>query len=210
MPRADAAAGARRSALDRSRRGRVGRRRVADRGLVVAALVSVPGASRACAAEWSRTRPTLKHSPARGRRRLLAPQGPCIPRSPGRWPRASAAAGSTGVPADVGIATTGVAGPTPQDGKPVGTVHIAVATPRARASSRSRSRERERRSGPRRRAARWRSRSKQCSEIGRAAGTDRVSCRLHSAIPTHSPAHGIRLASSGVVLLSTRIRRNQK
>jgi nicotinamide-nucleotide amidase len=34
-----------------------------------------------------------------------------------------------GVAADVGIATTGVAGPTPQDGKPVGTVHIAVATP---------------------------------------------------------------------------------
>ena len=31
--------------------------------------------------------------------------------------------------ADVGLATTGVAGPDPQDGKPVGTVHIAVATP---------------------------------------------------------------------------------
>ncbi|GAA1933934.1 hypothetical protein GCM10009775_27330 [Microbacterium aoyamense] len=33
--------------------------------------------------------------------------------------------------ADVGIATTGVAGPEPQDGKPVGTVCIAVATPDA-------------------------------------------------------------------------------
>ena len=31
--------------------------------------------------------------------------------------------------ADVGLATTGVAGPDPQDGKPVGTVHIAVVTP---------------------------------------------------------------------------------
>ncbi|MFF2488597.1 CinA family protein [Microbacterium sp. NPDC058062] len=31
--------------------------------------------------------------------------------------------------ADVGVATTGVAGPDPQDGKPVGTVHIAVVTP---------------------------------------------------------------------------------
>jgi nicotinamide-nucleotide amidase len=31
--------------------------------------------------------------------------------------------------ADVGLATTGVAGPDPQDDKPVGTVHIAVATP---------------------------------------------------------------------------------
>ena len=31
--------------------------------------------------------------------------------------------------ADVGLATTGVAGPDPQDGMPVGTVHIAVVTP---------------------------------------------------------------------------------
>ncbi|HEY8590754.1 MAG TPA: CinA family protein [Naasia sp.] len=31
--------------------------------------------------------------------------------------------------ADVGIATTGVAGPDPQDGHPVGEVHVAVVTP---------------------------------------------------------------------------------
>jgi len=30
---------------------------------------------------------------------------------------------------DVGLATTGVAGPDAQDGKPVGTVHLAVVTP---------------------------------------------------------------------------------
>jgi PncC family amidohydrolase len=31
--------------------------------------------------------------------------------------------------ADYGVATTGVAGPDPQDGKPPGTVHVAVAGP---------------------------------------------------------------------------------
>jgi len=34
--------------------------------------------------------------------------------------------------ADVGVATTGVAGPEPQDGHPAGTVHVAVVTPTAR------------------------------------------------------------------------------
>ena len=34
-----------------------------------------------------------------------------------------------GVEVQVGIATTGIAGPTSPDGQPVGTVHIAVSTP---------------------------------------------------------------------------------
>ncbi len=34
-----------------------------------------------------------------------------------------------GRPADVGIATTGIAGPDSPDGQPVGTVHIGLATP---------------------------------------------------------------------------------
>jgi len=33
--------------------------------------------------------------------------------------------------ADVGLATTGVAGPDMQDGRPPGTVHVAVVTPRS-------------------------------------------------------------------------------
>ncbi len=35
----------------------------------------------------------------------------------------------TALGASVGVGTTGVAGPDPADGRPVGTVHIAVATP---------------------------------------------------------------------------------
>ncbi len=34
--------------------------------------------------------------------------------------------------ADVGLATTGVAGPDPQDGHPPGTLHVAVETPSGR------------------------------------------------------------------------------
>ncbi|KQV04061.1 damage-inducible protein CinA [Microbacterium sp. Root322] len=37
--------------------------------------------------------------------------------------------GVGGVPADVGVSTTGIAGPDSPDGQPVGTVHIGVVTP---------------------------------------------------------------------------------
>ena len=37
--------------------------------------------------------------------------------------------GVGGAPADVGVSTTGIAGPDSPDGQPVGTVHIGVVTP---------------------------------------------------------------------------------
>src|SRR5262249_17384522 len=43
--------------------------------------------------------------------------------------RAMAQAVRTRLGVDVGLAVTCVAGPDPQEGKPVGTVHLAVATP---------------------------------------------------------------------------------
>ncbi|WP_458778972.1 CinA family protein [Arthrobacter sp. D3-16] len=41
---------------------------------------------------------------------------------------AMAAGARTALGADIGISTTGVAGPEPHDGKPVGTVYIGIAT----------------------------------------------------------------------------------
>lgn len=91
-------------------------------GLVCAALTEVPGASAvvrggviayATAAKAS----VLGVDPA-----LLAARGAVDPEV--------ALAMARGVcrvlGGDIGLATTGVAGPSPQDGRPVGTVHVAV------------------------------------------------------------------------------------
>lgn len=99
-------------------------------GLVVAALVSVPGASAAVRGGVVAYATPLKHTLLGVDADLLASEGavhPDVARQMAEGVRAAAAV--EGLPADVGIATTGVAGPTPQDGQPVGTVFIAVATP---------------------------------------------------------------------------------
>ena len=99
-------------------------------GLVVAALVSVPGASATVRGGVVAYATALKHSLLGVDAALLAAEGavhPEVARQMAEGVREAAAV--EGAAADVGIATTGVAGPTPQDGTPVGTVYIAVATP---------------------------------------------------------------------------------
>lgn len=99
-------------------------------GLVVATLVSVPGASAVLRGGVVAYATDLKHSLLGVDADLLATSGavhPEVARQMAEGVRV--AAGREGVPADVGIATTGVAGPDPQDGQAVGTVFIAVSTP---------------------------------------------------------------------------------
>lgn len=61
---------------------------------------------------------------------LLAAQGPVHPEVAAQMAiGVRAAVQVEGRPADVGISTTGVAGPDSPDGQPVGTVHVGVATP---------------------------------------------------------------------------------
>ncbi|MCC2315969.1 CinA family protein [Cellulomonas xiejunii] len=94
-------------------------------GLVTATLVEVPGASAVLRGGVVAYATDLKHSVLGVDAGLLARRGAVDPDV--------ASAMATGVRrrlgADVGLATTGVAGPQAQDGHAPGTVHVAVATP---------------------------------------------------------------------------------
>nr|WP_218887785.1 CinA family protein [Cellulomonas oligotrophica] len=96
-------------------------------GLVTAALVDVPGASRVLRGGVVAYATDLKHA-------LLGVDADLLARR-GAVDAQVAAAMAAGVRdrlgADVGLATTGVAGPDPQDGHPAGTVHVAVHAPGA-------------------------------------------------------------------------------
>ena len=128
---------------------------------------------RTCAAVSSRTRPTSSSAVLGVDADLLeprtAPVDPAVARQMAEGVRALASTAS----ADVGLSTTGVAGPDPQDGQPVGTVHIAVATPTAARMRVARARrDRATRSAPRRVAPRSRlALARRGTEIGPAAGT---------------------------------------
>lgn len=94
-------------------------------GLVVAAIVEVPGASSQLRGGVTAYATDVKASVLGVDARLLELEGPVHPDV-----AAQMAEGARRVlGADVGIATTGVAGPDPQNGSPVGTVYIAVTTP---------------------------------------------------------------------------------
>jgi nicotinamide-nucleotide amidase len=93
-------------------------------GLLAGALTSIPGASAAFRGAVIAYATDLKSSLLGVSPELLERHGAVHP--------AVAAAMAEGarhrLAASVGVATTGVAGPEPADGQPVGTVHIAVAT----------------------------------------------------------------------------------
>jgi nicotinamide-nucleotide amidase len=94
-------------------------------GLVAAALVEIPGVSAVFRGGLVVYASDLKASLAGVPAELLAERGPVDP----DVARALAVGARQRCRADWGLATTGVAGPEPQGGRPVGTVFIAVAGP---------------------------------------------------------------------------------
>ncbi len=97
-------------------------------GAVSAELVSVPGASAVLRGAVVAYDTALKTSLLGVPRELLDRHGPVhaeVAQLMAEGVRGAAAVGEH--PADMGVATTGVAGPDTQDGAPVGLVFIAVA-----------------------------------------------------------------------------------
>ena len=94
-------------------------------GLVAAELTSVPGASQAFRGSVTAYATPLKSEVLGVDAGLLAERGAVdadVARQMARGVRRT-------LGADWGVATTGVAGPEPQDGRPVGTVFVAVDGP---------------------------------------------------------------------------------
>ncbi|MYS20455.1 nicotinamide-nucleotide amidohydrolase family protein [Streptomyces sp. SID4948] len=94
-------------------------------GLVAAQLAGVPGASRTFRGSVTAYATALKHELLGVDAHLLAERGAVDP----EVARQMAAGVRDRLGADWGISTTGVAGPDPQDGQPVGTVFVAAAGP---------------------------------------------------------------------------------
>lgn len=108
-------------------------------GAVCAELVSVPGASAVLLGGVVAYATPVKHSLLRVDARLLAEHGPVHPEVAVQMAQGvRGAVAVDGRPADVGISTTGIAGPDSPDGQPVGTVHVGVATPKLTRTTRFR------------------------------------------------------------------------
>lgn len=99
-------------------------------GLLLSTLISVPGASACVRGGVVAYATPLKHSLLGVDAALLEAEGAVHPEVARQMAVGACTAASVdGAAADVGIATTGVAGPASQDGRPVGTVYVAVSTP---------------------------------------------------------------------------------
>ena len=101
-------------------------------GALAADVVGVPGASTALLGAVVAYATPVKHSLLGVDDALLAAHGPVhseVAVQMADGVRQVVQVG--GRPADVGVSTTGIAGPDSPDGQPVGTVHIAVVTPNA-------------------------------------------------------------------------------
>ena len=97
-------------------------------GLVVAELVSVAGASDVVLGGVVAYSTELKHTVIGVDADLLAEHGPVHPQVAEQMAdRVRDALAVGGRRADVGLATTGVAGPGAQDGHPAGTVYLGIA-----------------------------------------------------------------------------------
>ncbi|MFF9127602.1 CinA family protein [Streptomyces sp. NPDC014889] len=94
-------------------------------GLVAAEITAVPGASKVFRGSVTAYATELKHRLLGVDATLLAERGAVDPQVAAQM----AAGVRKALDADWGIATTGVAGPDPQDGQPVGTVFVAVDGP---------------------------------------------------------------------------------
>ncbi|MEV1045907.1 nicotinamide-nucleotide amidohydrolase family protein [Streptomyces sp. NPDC049916] len=94
-------------------------------GLVAAELTAVPGASQSFRGSVTAYATPLKQRVLEVDEALLTERGAVDP----EVARQMAAGVRRVLDADWGISTTGVAGPRPQDGQPVGTVYVAVVGP---------------------------------------------------------------------------------
>jgi nicotinamide-nucleotide amidase len=105
-------------------------------GLVVSALVAVPGASAVVRGGVVAYATPVKASVLGVSAELLETNGAVDPTVAEQMASGVRSALQVdGEPATWGISTTGVAGPDPQDGKPVGTVYIGVSSDAGTTSS---------------------------------------------------------------------------